>query len=183
MTPELVTKSANYGLAQHRESGQQYDGQPYSVHLEAVADWTSAKQFHDLLTADERMLADAGAYVHDVIDDCRVTFNDVATATSQQVAEIAYLLATPKGRNRKERHCDAYYHEISGSKVATFVKICDRIANVSHSRQKGGSMLALYQKEHAHFCKFLRPAWPEFDYPLGPWQVLEMLLDDDLHGE
>ena len=169
----LPEKARHYALAQHGQIGQLYDGQPYATHLEAVA--RLARQHGHLLGSEaDRQLALAGAYVHDIIEDCRVTYNDVSAATSAEVAEIAYLLATPKGRNRAERHRDAYYQEMAASEVATYVKICDRLANAAHSRATGGPMLARYRQENAHFGRWLRPAWPGFA-PL--WAQLTALLD------
>lgn len=176
--PDLIDSARQYASVQHAAIGQLYDGQPYTVHLAAVVDWVNA--FKEELSPGDYALAAAGAWVHDLIEDCRVTYGDVMKAVhSAEVAEIAFVLATPKGRNRAERHCDAYYREIARNKVATFVKICDRLANAAHSLAQGADsrMLALYREEHAHFSKFLRPAFPEFE-PL--WNRLAMILDKAL---
>ena len=169
----LTDHARTYATRQHAAIGQLYDGQPYATHLEAVA--ALARQYQHLLPPQQQPVAVAAAYTHDLIEDCRLTYNDVKTELGAEVAEISYLLATPKGRSRAERHCDAYYQEMSTSEVATFVKLCDRLANVANSASQGasGRMLGLYQREHAHFGRFLRPAWPG----LAPlWQVLDAQL-------
>lgn len=172
MSQFLITKAREYAFEQHGAINQLYDGAPYSTHLHAVA--TQVATFGHLLDSHAQWdTATAAAYIHDVIEDCRVTYNDVDKVLGQELAELAYVLATPKGRNRAERHCDAYYVEISQNKVATFVKICDRLANVAHSvSQTSSSMLDRYRKEQAHFCKYLEPTWPEFA-PL--WSQLDRL--------
>ncbi|UYZ60096.1 phosphohydrolase [Hymenobacter latericus] len=160
MKHSINTRAQQYATAQH--AGQFYDGFPYTMHLEQVHA-VCCNFTHLLPDLQDLHHAFAGAWVHDVIEDCRVTYNDVKAATNEAVAEIAYLLATPKGRSRADRHCDAYYEEMSRNRLATFVKIADRIANAEYSRDMGSSMLNRYRSEQAHFAKFLRPAWLEFE--------------------
>jgi hypothetical protein len=170
----LSDKAKIYSYAQHEATGQLYDGLPYTTHLNAVAGWASLFAF--LLHPSQAEVALAGAYVHDLIEDCRVNYSDVMQALNNiEVAEVAYLLATPKGRTRAERHCDAYYREMANSEIATFIKICDRLANVEYSLAKGkdNHMLALYCDEHAHFSNFLRLAYPAFE-PM--WERLDAML-------
>lgn len=151
----------------HAAINQQYDGHPYSFHLAMVSAY--AEKYQHLLPEHMRALALDGAWVHDLIEDCRVTYNDVAKELGGNVAEVSYVLATPKGRNRAERHCAAYYQEIANSRVATFVKICDRLANVAHSATGGNkSMLARYKAEQPKFKAYLDyynfgPMWDELD--------------------
>jgi (p)ppGpp synthase/HD superfamily hydrolase len=172
----IIKNAKDFAYEQHAAVNQRYDGGPYSNHLDAVVLW--ACYFDHLLSSpQEQAIASAAAYTHDVIEDCRVTYNDVAKATNAEVAEITYLLATPKGRNRAERHCDAYYQEMANNKIATYVKICDRLANVEHSLKQGGSrMLELYRKEYRHFAYFLRNRYPEFA-PM--WETLDGMLSTE----
>ena len=67
------------------------------------------------------------------------------------MAEIVYALTNEKGRTRKERANAKYYEGIRATPYATLVKVCDRIANVTNSRNKGSRMLDVYRKEYSDF--------------------------------
>lgn len=162
-----------YASQAHDATGQRYADQPYSYHLGKVAEQV-VKFFYLLKTARERVIAHKGAWVHDLLEDIKtISYQDLKKKYGYDVAEISFLLDTGKGRTREERHCDAYYLAISGNRLATFVKIADRLANAEASFISGGRMLTRYRQEHAHFSKFLRPAYPEFE-PM--WAQLDVFL-------
>lgn len=143
-----ITKT--YAITCHRETNHTYDGKPYEIHLQMVAD--TAEQFIHLIPKEERATVLAGCWVHDCMEDCRQTYNDVMRATNQAVAELAYALTNEKGKNRAERANAAYYEGIRNTRHAAFIKCCDRIANASYSKTGGKSrMFEIYQKENASF--------------------------------
>lgn len=146
---ELVRTARAYATACHADANHTYDDRPYSFHLEMVADMVL--RFRDLLPEEHRALALAGAWVHDVIEDARQTYNDVANATTIEVAEIAYALTNEKGRTRAERANDRYYDGLRANPVAHFVKICDRLANATHAASTASRMVEVYRREYAEF--------------------------------
>lgn len=150
---ETITNARIYATTTHAARNQCYDDKPYSYHLEQVE--LVARRYLHLIDPALHETVLAGCWVHDIIEDCGESYNDVKRATSEPVAEIAYALTTPKGRTRKERHCPAYYEGIRATPGAAFVKICDRIANVTHSRATNSSMLQVYRREAAAFYKEL----------------------------
>jgi (p)ppGpp synthase/HD superfamily hydrolase len=146
----------------HDATGQKYADKPYSHHLQHVEDKTVA-YLYLLETPWERVVARKGAWVHDLLEDIKtISYKDLLAQFGYEVAEISYLLDTGKGRTRAERHSDAYYEAISKNRLATFVKIADRLANAEASFLSGGSMLKRYRQEYEHFAKFLKPAYPQF---------------------
>ena len=88
---------------------------------------------------------------HDLIEDTRVSYNDVKDHLGQEAADIIYALTNEKGKNRKERANDKYYEGIRNTKGAVFVKLCDRIANVQYSKMTGSRMFEMYKKENESF--------------------------------
>jgi len=153
---EQVETARAYATACHAAVNQKYDDHPYSFHLGMVADM--ARTFQLLLPSEQRELAVAGAWVHDVIEDARQTYNDVVKAVGVEVAEVAYALTNEKGRTRAERASDAYYAGIKANPVAWFVKVCDRLANVTHAAGQGGRMVEVYRREYAEFrAKLWKP--------------------------
>lgn len=153
MTPTTTTISEiakEYALERHAYTGHLYDGKPYKVHLLGVVG-VAMDYIKQIFPENEWDTIIAGAWVHDVIEDTRETYNDVKAATSEQVADIAYALTNEKGKNRSERANDKYYQGIRDTPYAAFIKICDRIANIRYGREQGGSMLEKYRKEHENF--------------------------------
>jgi (p)ppGpp synthase/HD superfamily hydrolase len=88
---------------------------------------------------------------HDLIEDCRVSYNDVKEQLGQEAADIIYAVTNEKGKNRKERANDKYYEGIRNTPGAVFVKLCDRIANVQYSKMTKSRMFEMYKKENDEF--------------------------------
>jgi len=88
---------------------------------------------------------------HDLIEDCRVSYNDVKEQLGQEAADIIYAVTNEKGKNRKERANDKYYEGIRNTPGAVFVKLCDRIANVQYSKMTKSRMFEMYKKENDDF--------------------------------
>ena len=94
---ELVSKAREYATLQHFKTNHKYDGQPYDVHLQMVYDF-ACKYVH--LLPDNKTISEvlAACWVHDVIEDCRQTYNDVKNVLGERVADIAYALTNEKGK-------------------------------------------------------------------------------------
>ena len=165
---ELVSKAREYATLQHFKTNHKYDGQPYDVHLQMVYDF-ACKYVH--LLPDNKTISEvlAACWVHDVIEDCRQTYNDVKNVLGEKVADIAYALTNEKGKTRKERANDKYYEGIRNTPFATYVKICDRLANATYSKQSGSKMVEAYKKENEDFKKQL-------------WSLAYQEMFDDLAG-
>jgi (p)ppGpp synthase/HD superfamily hydrolase len=157
----LIVRAMEYAVDCHTTTNHRYDNQPYLIHLQMVYDFGC--RFHSLLPADQVEAALAGCWVHDTIEDCRQTFNDVKKHCGETVAEIAYALTNEKGRNRKERANDKYYAGIRQAPGAAFVKLCDRLANVQYSLNKNSAMKEVYKKELDDFINHL---WNEAFTPM-----------------
>ena len=149
----ISEKAKHYAEKCHNETNQQYDKQPYFIHLQMVVD--AAWRFIYLIPEQYRDDVIAGCWVHDCIEDCRQTYNDVQNATNKMVAEYAYALTNEKGKTRLERANDKYYEGIRNLPYATFIKLCDRIANMEYSKTHKGNMFKKYTAEYPHFESML----------------------------
>jgi (p)ppGpp synthase/HD superfamily hydrolase len=143
MTPK------EYAYQCHIAINQTYGDYPYTFHLDMVV--KIADKFIHLIPAEDRKEVIDGCWVHDVFEDTGKTFNNIAEAIGEMMAEYSYALATEKGKTRAERANHKYYKGISEYRYATFVKLCDRYANMLHSLQTKNSMFEKYKKEMKHF--------------------------------
>ena len=140
---------------------------PYEFHLRMVAE--VANDFKHLLDdtkdyftgedyrgskQDQVTLRTAclrAVFCHDLIEDCRVSYNDVKNQLGQEAADIIYAVSNEKGKTRAERANDKYYEGIRNTPGAVFVKLCDRIANVQYSKMTKSRMFEMYKKENVNF--------------------------------
>ena len=149
----MIEKAKEYAIKCHTDTCHYYDTHLYSYHLQMVVD--VANKFIHLIPEKDRDIVISSAFCHDLIEDTRVTYNDVKTATCLEVAEIVYALTNEKGKTRKERANDKYYQGIRNTPYATFVKLCDRIANIEYSMSQRSRMLEMYRKETPDFINTL----------------------------
>lgn len=145
----IADKAKFWAILAHRDANHSYDGHPYSYHLEHVAN--ISKKYIYIIPPFDQGIVIAAAWAHDTIEDARKTYNDVKSELGEEVAEIVYALTNEKGKTRKDRANAKYYLGIRNTPYATFVKLCDRIANMEHSISTGSKMAAMYAKEFDHF--------------------------------
>ena len=145
---------------QHRNTNHMYDTYlPYEFHLKMAE--TVAEQFMDIFpwnTEDDCHFRNAiriATFGHDLIEDTRVSHNDVKCVLGVVAADIIYAVSNEKGKTHAERANDKYYEGIRNTPGAVFVKMADRIANVQYSKMTKSRMFAMYKKENAHFVKSL----------------------------
>ena len=149
----------------HQSVNEVYgDDLPYGFHLDMVVE--GIINYGHMVCAREEDVIPLffGGYYHDSIEDARLSYNDVIRTsrkwmTEEQAlmaAEIVYALTNDKGRTRAERAGEKYYQGIRVTPYAPFVKLCDRLANVTYScsvdnGNNGSRMREIYKGEMGHF--------------------------------
>jgi (p)ppGpp synthase/HD superfamily hydrolase len=140
---------------QHEDTNHMYDTYlPYSFHLRMVTN--AAKDYIHLLPKNLQHSALLAAWGHDLIEDTRVSYNDVKNELGYDAAEIVYAVSNEKGKTRKERANDKYYKGICDTPGAAFVKLCDRIANVQYSKMTKSRQFGMYKDENENFTNSLK---------------------------
>lgn len=149
MKPEIIA----FAIEAHQKVNHLYDGKPYSVHLAMVV--INAYKYIDYVANDTDVIS--ACWLHDTIEDCRLTYNDIQKVAGQRVADIVYAVTNEKGRNRKERANHKYYEDMRKVAWARYVKLCDRLANVQYSKSTNSDMFRKYQEEHSTFMNYMFP--------------------------
>lgn len=152
-----------FAIKSHADVNQKYGDKPYEVHLRMVVKW--GERFWFMIPDKDREMVMGALWLHDGIEDCRLTLNDIKKATqSDTLAEIVYAVTNEKGRTREERANDKYYKGIRKTEYAVFTKLCDRLGNVENSAREKSSMLKKYKKENDNFIyKLVKHEWYEFN--------------------
>jgi len=178
----------------HDSVNQTYgDGLPYGYHLDMVV--SGIRDFGHLVCdrEDDFLPLIMGGYYHDSIEDARLTYNDMMKTarlylTEEQAllaTEIVYALTNDKGRTRAERAGEKYYKGIRETPYAPFVKLCDRLANVTYSCSGTDSnslrMKEVYKKEMPHFLSSINPHSSDRRFAVPQetlFRLAECLIDD-----
>ena len=173
----------------HESVNQTYgDNLPYGFHLDMVAE--GVRLYGHLVCAREEDVLPLffGAYYHDSIEDARLSYNDVMRQARQlmteeqalMAVEIVYALTNDKGRTRAERAGEKYYKGIRETPYAPFVKLCDRLANVTYSCEadghRGTRMKDVYKGEMHHFLMSINPHSDDIRKKV-PLEVIEALAE------
>ncbi len=145
---------------------QKYHGYiPYSFHLEVVEHTVMDEMEYNWpgIADNDALLLRFTALGHDLIEDARVSYNDIKFEVNEclrdgygeQVAEMIFLCTEMRGRNRFERHSDQFYAELFENPYATYVKLCDNLANIRFSKLAGSNMQVAYKKEFPRIYKLM----------------------------
>jgi len=147
----LINSAKNFALVKHGDQryGKGDSSFPYSKHLQDVAD-VVAEFGHD----DSYLLA--SAWLHDVIEDTSITFEDVFTEFGKTIARTVYAVTNESGENRAIRHSKTYPKIRVCGRNALVIKLADRIANMRHSSSHNHGMLKMYKKEYVGFRSYLK---------------------------
>lgn len=171
----------------HASVNQTYDKvHPYGFHLDMVAD--SVYKFGHGVCAGEGDVVPMffGAYYHDSMEDARLTYNDVMRIARKWMSderaltatEIVYALTNDKGRTRAERAGEKYYRGIRETAYAPFVKLADRLANVTYSFACGNGahahMRQVYLSELPHFLEAINAGREDIRFAL-PKEMIDAI--------
>lgn len=171
----------------HNSVGQTYgDRLPYGHHLDMVVNELRRYAHLVVSSEDDVLPLFFGGYYHDSIEDARLTYNDLLRIAKQWMSEeqarmateIVYALTNDKGRTREERAGEHYYEGIRQTPYAPLVKLCDRMANVSHSCASNDAtnqrMRKVYCQEMPHFLKGIEVQSDDLRFTL-PKEAVERL--------
>lgn len=177
-------KVKEYAIKCHQDTNDFYDDYlPYRFHLEMVVanahifkhlipkrEEKFIEFFNDII---EFEIIVSACWGHDLIENCRENYSSIRsgiikqfsgthlaghskhiTEFAEDIVNIIYAVSIEKGKNRAERENSKYFAGIRTTHYATFVKLCDRIANIERSKMtswQSEGKLKMYQKEHARF--------------------------------
>ncbi len=153
------------GFAIWAHGPQQYGpGVPYVQHLDEVVG--VVREFASLLESEDIPVLETAGWLHDVVEDTTIRVQVIHELFGTAVGGIVYSVTNEPGINRKERN-KLTYPKIRRNRLAVFLKLCDRLANVRASVRTRSPQLTMYMKEHAAFSEALytigqfEPLWDE----------------------
>lgn len=108
----------------HRNQKRKYTGEPYIVHpAEVVSLVRQVPHTEEMLCA---------AWLHDVVEDCEITYAHINTACDEDVAELVRGLtdvSKPEDGNRAKRKAIDLRHIAGANSQIQAIKLADIISN------------------------------------------------------
>jgi (p)ppGpp synthase/HD superfamily hydrolase len=119
---DLVNKAQEFATLKHKGQTRKFGGE-YIQHPAGVADLV--RHFDG---TDEMI---AAAWLHDVVEDAGVTYEEIEKEFGGEVANLVDLLTTPSVITKDQKNEYLSDKMISMSTKALTIKLCDRLDNVS----------------------------------------------------
>lgn len=142
MTALLIIKAAEMAQESHKGQVRKYTGEPYYEHPKAVAKLVMNAGLPDK--------AVAAALLHDVVEDCDVTLDEVACLCGYEVAELVEMLtdvSRPEDGNRASRKKIDLEHTAKANYLAKSIKCADLIDNSRSIVEHDPKFAKVYMKE------------------------------------
>jgi (p)ppGpp synthase/HD superfamily hydrolase len=147
LTPERILESKAKRFALEKHGNQRYGEHPYSYHLVRVVENVRYRMKGNPLLS----MYIAVAWLHDVIEDCGVSFVELSVLFGEDIAMAVYTLSNNRGRPTDftpEECYLLYIQDCIENAIAREVKICDTMANLTESFMSGNEKgLAKYPKQ------------------------------------
>lgn len=172
----IIDKIKEFAIKKHEQpsDSQRYGSKPYSFHLEMVVE--NILRYKYLLPDEDHEDAIICGWGHDLIEDSDVTAKVLLKMFNQRVADTIYRVSNERGLDEIEILFKTL-PKIWQSELATFVKLCDRMANGRNSKNgtsdKSKRMYYKYKTQYPIFRYALKPVG-EFD---DMWVDLDEIFD------
>ncbi len=141
---DLILRAARFAETAHRGQPRKYHGAPYIEHPGRVAARISR---HRLATPS----LVAAAWLHDVLEDCPVTPEELITEFGMEVRELVGWLTNPSKAHpdlpRAQRKAIDRDHIAASRSGARLIKLADRADNLRDMRDAPTSFLRVYVPE------------------------------------
>jgi (p)ppGpp synthase/HD superfamily hydrolase len=168
----IVDSAQDYAYKKHNQpsDSQRYGSAPYSVHLEMVVAFI--KKYKYLLSDDVHDDVEAAGYLHDSVEDTDTTPKSLRNLFNDRIAQIVYRVSNERGWEEKEILFKTL-PKIWQCELSTFIKLCDRMANGTNSKNgtsdKSKRMYKKYKGQYPIFRYALKvegtydEMWVELD--------------------
>lgn len=141
-----VEKAREFATNAHAKQFRKWTGEPYINHpieVVSILGWTN------LLDVEYAL---AAAYLHDVIEDCGVTAEDLLAEFSTDVVATVIALTDCEKGNRKERKAQRCEKLSRSSPVVQSIKYADLLSNWPSIRDNDPRFAKVYKIEALALC-------------------------------
>ena len=144
ITSELYEEILLFAIESHKGQVRKGDKRPYILHPISVMNRIFTVKSH----SKNLLLLGAVSLLHDVVEDCGVTIEEIGRRFGWQIASIVDELTT--NEEEKERLGKKEYLRRKMSRMSTYalsIKLCDRLDNVIDMKKMGKEFKEKYIEE------------------------------------
>jgi GTP pyrophosphokinase len=143
ITAETFEKAILFAVKAHIGQVRKGDGRPYILHPISVMQRISA-----IKTSSNIYLLGAAAILHDTVEDCGITLEEIAREFGHHVAALVSELTLDKSNYEKIGKAEYLARELYGmSSYALAIKLCDRLDNICDMKDMKKEFIARYIDE------------------------------------
>lgn len=176
-----LKKVSKFAKKMHDDTNCTYDGKSYYTHVEMVEEGIDKYKdvFISYLKGYE--YSRAAASCHDLIEDARLTFNNVKDETNADIASIVLKVTDVPAETRLLRHLLTMPKTVLDYR-AIIVKMADLRANAMYSKNSGSSMYKKYKKEYLYRRPIFKEALKMYEEYLNIFILEEFWNElDEIH--
>jgi (p)ppGpp synthase/HD superfamily hydrolase len=138
-----IIRAAVFADKAHKGQFRKWTGEPYIYHPQRIAGRLMRE-------GKQESLVVAG-WLHDVIEDCNISFCNISTHFGNEVGMLIWFLTNPSKKHpelkRTERKFMDFEHLKNANKDAQIIKAIDRIDNLGDIKQAPVDFQKIYLKE------------------------------------
>lgn len=194
----LVVKAKQFATDAHVGQTRKDGKTPYITHPEAVAklayDFYAEHyvkklnsqclfEFTEEVVVEELITLVAAAYLHDVVEDCNVSFDVINDEFNADIKELVWAVTDDKSiKPRILRHYKAanrIYYAGVGDRNVFVLKLCDSTHNLSQLESMSDDFRKTFVVEKFIFVQMMKD-WYQIDYPGRFCFELQMYYDEVL---
>lgn len=152
----LIQKAADFAAGAHRGQLRKYTGDEYIVHPEAVAGTLETLGFPETVVA--------AAWLHDVVEDCGITYQTLVEEFGKEVADLVLEvtdMSTKADGNRDVRKEIDRQHLAKASPHGQSIKLADIIDNTYSIEAHDPDFARVYKHEKVRLLEVLTKGHPE----------------------
>lgn len=174
-------KISAFAKKSHDDVNCTYGGSSYYTHIEIVEEGID-KYREVFLNQDDYVVSRVASSCHDLIEDARLTYNNVKNKMGKDVANVVLKVTDVPAETRFMRHMLTMPKTVTDYR-AILVKMADLRANASFSKANGSSMYKKYKKEYLYRRPIFMEGLKQFDYHLNEkiliefWDELDIIHD------
>ena len=145
-----IEKAITFATKAHEGQTRKYTGEPYIVHPLAVMETVKTVEH-----TDEMLMA---AVLHDTVEDCDVTLDQIAFHFGHCVADLVEELtdiSKPEDGNRAFRKTMDREHSAQASSQGQTIKIADLLDNTKSITEHDEDFAKVYMKEKDQLVQLL----------------------------
>ncbi len=137
----VFEKAIAFATAAHEGQVRKYTGEPYVEHVIAVAEMVAAH-----VTDEDAITA---AILHDTVEDCAVTIDDIEIEFGERVAEYVWYLTKPPAfvGNRAKRKALDRGRLKEAPEIVRFIKVMDIWHNSGSIKEHDQAFYKTFREE------------------------------------